>query len=43
MFKTDSRRYRRISLSLPARIVINAVDEYEGKLVNISPGDMAVI
>lgn len=43
MFKTDSRRYRRISLNLPARIVINAVDEYEGRLLNISPGDMAVI
>lgn len=43
MFKTDSRRYQRISLNLPARIVINAVDEYEGRLLNISPGDMAVI
>lgn len=43
MFKSDSRRYRRISLDLPARIVINAVDEYEGRLLNISPGDMALI
>lgn len=43
MFKRDQRRYQRISLSLPARIVINAVDEYEGRLVNISPGDMALI
>lgn len=43
MFKSDARRYRRISLDLPARIVINAVDEYQGRLLNISPGDMALI
>ncbi|MEZ5894566.1 MAG: PilZ domain-containing protein [Parvularculaceae bacterium] len=43
MFKRDQRRYQRISLALPARIVINAVDEYHGKLINISPGDMALI
>ncbi len=43
MFKSDARRYQRISLNLPARIVINAVDEYEGRLLNISPGDMALI
>lgn len=43
MFKTDARRYRRISLNLPARITVNATDEYEGRLLNISPGDMALI
>lgn len=43
MFKTDARRYRRISLNLPARITINATDEYEGRLLNISTGDMALI
>jgi hypothetical protein len=43
MLKSDQRRYRRISLSLPARVVINAVDEYEGRLINMSPGDMALI
>ncbi|MHA7870726.1 MAG: PilZ domain-containing protein [Hyphococcus sp.] len=43
MQKRDGRRYRRISLNLPAQIVINAVDEYQGELVNISPGDMALI
>ena len=43
MFKRDNRRYRRISLELPVRIVVNAVDEYEGRLLNISPGDMALI
>ncbi len=43
MVKRDERRYRRISLDLPAHIVINTVDEYEGKLVNISPGDLALI
>jgi hypothetical protein len=40
--KNELRRYRRIPLDLPARIVVNAIDEYEGRLVNISPGDLAV-
>lgn len=43
MAKPDERRFRRVSLSLPAHIVVNAVDEYEGRLVNISPGGMALI
>ncbi len=43
MFRNDARRYQRISLNLPARIMINAVDEYEGRLINMSPGDMALI
>lgn len=43
MPKRDVRRYRRISLNLPAQIVLNTVDEYQGELLNISPGDMAII
>lgn len=43
MSKRDARRYRRISLNLPAQIVVNTVDHYEGELLNISPGDMAII
>ncbi len=43
MSKRDERRYRRISLNLPAQIVVNTVDHYEGELLNISPGDMAII
>ena len=43
MKNSDGRRYKRVSLNLPARIVINVVDEYEGRLINISPGDMALI
>ena len=43
MAKSDARRYRRISLNLPAEIAVNTVDEYEGELVNISPGNLAVI
>lgn len=43
MTSSDARRYKRVSLNLPARIVINVVDEYEGRLINISPGDMALI
>ena len=43
MAKTDARRYRRISLNLPASITVNATEEFEGRLLNISPGDFAVI
>lgn len=43
MRNSDKRRYRRISLSLPAQITINSIDDAEGRLVNISPGDMALI
>ena len=43
MTSSDARRYKRVSLNLPARIVINVVDEFEGRLINISPGDMALI
>jgi hypothetical protein len=42
MSDNDQRRYRRISLDLPARIVVNSIDEYQGRLVNISPGNLAV-
>lgn len=42
MPKHELRRYRRIALDLPARIVVNGIDEYQGRLVNISPGDMAL-
>ncbi|MEQ1929103.1 MAG: PilZ domain-containing protein [Parvularculaceae bacterium] len=42
MYKNELRRYRRIPLDLPARIVVNTIDEYEGRLVNISPGDLAI-
>lgn len=41
--RDDCRRYRRITLDLPARIVVNGIDEYKGRLLNISPGDMAVM
>lgn len=43
MVKSDARRFLRISLNLPAKITVNTVDEYEGSLVNISPGDLALI
>lgn len=42
MIKSEQRRYRRIALDLPARIIVNGIDEHEGRLVNISPGDLAV-
>ncbi|MEL7485961.1 MAG: PilZ domain-containing protein [Pseudomonadota bacterium] len=42
MAKRELRRYRRIALDLPVRITINAMDDYEGRLLNISPGDMAI-
>ncbi|HXI87109.1 MAG TPA: PilZ domain-containing protein [Parvularculaceae bacterium] len=42
MPRPDLRRYRRFALDLPARITVNGIDEYQGRLVNISPGDLAV-
>ena len=42
MIKSEQRRYRRIPLDLPARVIVNGIDEYEGRLVNISPGDLSV-
>lgn len=40
--KSDMRRFRRIALDLPAHVIVNGIDEYEGRLVNISPGNLAV-
>lgn len=40
--KSELRRFQRIPLDLPARIIVNGIDEYDGRLVNISPGDLAV-
>lgn len=40
--KSEQRRYRRIALDLPARVIVNGIDEYDGQLVNISPGDLSV-
>ena len=42
MASTELRRYRRIALDLPVRVTINAMDDHEGRLINISPGDMAL-
>ncbi len=42
MSRNELRRYRRIPLDLPVRIVVNSIDEYEGRLLNMSPGDLAV-
>ncbi len=38
----NKRRFRRIALNRPAEIVINAIDVYQGHIVNISPGDVAL-
>lgn len=43
MPSADQRRFKRVSLNLPVRVVINTIDEVEGRLVNISPGSMALI
>lgn len=42
MPKQEQRRYRRIALDLPAKITVNGIDEYDGRLLNISPGNLAV-
>lgn len=43
MGKSDVRRFRRVPIELPAHITVNTVDQYEGRLINISPGDMALL
>jgi hypothetical protein len=42
MSQDEQRRYRRVSLDLPVRVVVNSIDHFEGRLVNISPGNLAV-
>ncbi len=42
MSKSENRRFQRIALEMPARIIVNGIDEYDGQLVNISPGDLAL-
>ncbi len=42
MTKSDNRRFQRVALDLPARIIVNGIDEFDGQLVNISPGDLAL-
>lgn len=42
MSKSEARRFRRIRIDLPARIVINDTDEFDGRLLNMSPGDLAI-
>lgn len=39
---SELRRFRRIPIEADARIIINGIDEYAGKVINISPGDLAV-
>ena len=39
---SELRRYRRIPIDLPARASINGVEEVHGKLLNMSPGDLAM-
>lgn len=38
----QTRRYRRVVLSSPVRLIVNGIDEFQGTLVNISPGDLAL-
>lgn len=40
--RSEQRRYRRIPLDMPARIIVNGIDEYDGRLLNMSPGDLSV-
>ena len=41
--KTEHRRYRRVPLDLPARVIVNGIDEFDGRLINISPGDLCIM
>lgn len=39
---SEMRRYQRIPLDLPVKAVINGIDDFDGQLVNISLGDLAI-
>ncbi|MBI1391303.1 MAG: hypothetical protein GC152_01055 [Alphaproteobacteria bacterium] len=39
---SELRRYRRVPIDLPARVIINGVNECHGRLINMSPGDLAM-
>jgi hypothetical protein len=43
MSKNDARRYHRVPLRLPVSVIINAGEEIDGALLNISPGGLAVL
>lgn len=38
----EARRYRRVDVDTPAEIVINTVNNFTGRLINISPGDAGI-
>ena len=40
--KAELRRYRRIAVDAPARVIINGMNEHAGQLLNVSPGDLAI-
>ncbi|MEM9496039.1 MAG: PilZ domain-containing protein [Pseudomonadota bacterium] len=42
MANQNARRFQRVRIDLPATITINATDTYDGKLLNMSPGNLAV-
>lgn len=42
MSSREQRRFHRVAVDLPAKITVNAMDDFEGKLINISPGSMAI-
>ena len=39
---SEKRLYRRVGLQLPVQVTVNAIDNYDGRLINISPGGLAV-
>ena len=39
---SELRRYRRVPVDFPARAIINGCDEHHGRLINMSPGDLAL-
>jgi len=40
--QTEMRRYRRVPVDFPARVIVNGMDEHAGRILNMSPGDLAV-
>ena len=42
MSKRNLRRYRRMPINEPVRFTVNAIDDYVGRVTEISPGDLVI-
>lgn len=43
MGKRYQRRYQRVALNVAADVVVNSIDIFDGRLINVSPGGLALV